>query len=310
MKTSTPSRAALALLVGLSEAAGESIHLTTYYPAPSGVYNQMITTNNTWLARDGGRVGIGTPNPQAKLHISGGDLQWGDNLLTTDQGGSIELGGSNTAPGAGAPYIDFHFNGLTEDFNARIINDSDKRLSIVSDAAVAGIAYFNGWSGGSEQIAVGENDVWKNAGDPTLSIQYNRPGGKVAIGGAAGATNDLEVNGGAYVRDRLGIGTAAPQAPLDVAGAVKVGSLPADPTGADGMVYYNTAVGDFRGFKNGAWGPFSARPRLESKWAGFCDPNQGWINTQLEDDMDSVHQLPEDSWTGSGKQYLCLRLVF
>ncbi|MBI3554076.1 MAG: hypothetical protein HY077_16390 [Elusimicrobia bacterium] len=51
----------VALLSGLAaELASESVSLTTYYPAPSGVYTQMITTSNTFLARDGGKVGVGT----------------------------------------------------------------------------------------------------------------------------------------------------------------------------------------------------------------------------------------------------------
>jgi len=45
------------------ELASESVTLTTYYPAPSGVYTQMIATGNTYLARDaasnGGQVVIG-----------------------------------------------------------------------------------------------------------------------------------------------------------------------------------------------------------------------------------------------------------
>jgi len=45
------------------ELASESVTLTTYYPAPSGVYTTMIATNNTFLARDastnGGQVTIG-----------------------------------------------------------------------------------------------------------------------------------------------------------------------------------------------------------------------------------------------------------
>ena len=39
-----------ALLFSLApELASESVTLTTYYPAPSGVYTTMITTNNTYL---------------------------------------------------------------------------------------------------------------------------------------------------------------------------------------------------------------------------------------------------------------------
>ncbi len=49
----------------------ENLTLATYYPAPSGVYSQMITTQNAYLARDGGRVGVGTVSPEAKLDVNG-----------------------------------------------------------------------------------------------------------------------------------------------------------------------------------------------------------------------------------------------
>lgn len=65
------------------------------------------------------------------FQVNGGHIQWGNNsLLATDQGGTIELGGDNTTPGAGTPYIDFHQAGITQDFNARIINDADGRLTL------------------------------------------------------------------------------------------------------------------------------------------------------------------------------------
>lgn len=38
----------------------ETITITTYYPAPYGAYNELTTTGNTYLARDSGKVGIGT----------------------------------------------------------------------------------------------------------------------------------------------------------------------------------------------------------------------------------------------------------
>lgn len=40
------------VFASVPELASESVTLTTYYPAPSGVYTQMITTGNTYLARD------------------------------------------------------------------------------------------------------------------------------------------------------------------------------------------------------------------------------------------------------------------
>ncbi len=52
------------VFAAVPELASESVTLTTYYPAPSGVYTTMITTNNTFLARDsgsnGGQVTIGS----------------------------------------------------------------------------------------------------------------------------------------------------------------------------------------------------------------------------------------------------------
>ena len=55
----------------------ETLTLTTYYPAPYGGYVSLLTTGagnaNTLLARDGGRVAIGTfgAAPTAKLDIMG-----------------------------------------------------------------------------------------------------------------------------------------------------------------------------------------------------------------------------------------------
>lgn len=65
---------AVMLLAAVGDLNSESVTLSTYYPAPSGVYTQMITTGNTWLARDGGagtRVGIGTMAPSQKLTVGG-----------------------------------------------------------------------------------------------------------------------------------------------------------------------------------------------------------------------------------------------
>jgi hypothetical protein len=80
-------------------------------------------------------IGIGTGSPEASLHVANGDIQWGNHSrLSTDQGGAIELGGSPTVAASGTPYIDFHFKGTIGDFNARVINDADGRLTV--DAAV------------------------------------------------------------------------------------------------------------------------------------------------------------------------------
>jgi len=87
------------------------------------------TNPSNMFAIPEGNVGIGTTTPEEKLEVNG-NIKWGDtNLLQTDQGGSIELGNSSGI--VGMPYIDFHYGqGMLEDYNVRLINDEDGRLSI------------------------------------------------------------------------------------------------------------------------------------------------------------------------------------
>jgi hypothetical protein len=61
-----------------TELASESVTLSTYYPAPSGVYNTMITTGRTLLGTSGGSVAIGpavaateTAHSSIKLDVNG-----------------------------------------------------------------------------------------------------------------------------------------------------------------------------------------------------------------------------------------------
>lgn len=68
---------ALALTAVLAgDGAPSTLTLTTIYPAPSGVYKNMVVTQLANLARDaGGQVGIGLgtwpPNASAKLDVEG-----------------------------------------------------------------------------------------------------------------------------------------------------------------------------------------------------------------------------------------------
>jgi hypothetical protein len=57
----------------------------------------------------------------------------GGGQFSSDQGGSLELGGNNGKAGTGTPYVDFHLGGQgIQDFNARVQNDSNGHLTVLA----------------------------------------------------------------------------------------------------------------------------------------------------------------------------------
>ncbi len=59
------------LILGtMAYALAEDLTLSTYYPSPRGVYQELRTTNDTFLAMQTGNVGIGTTTPAAKLDVA------------------------------------------------------------------------------------------------------------------------------------------------------------------------------------------------------------------------------------------------
>lgn len=86
--------AAGALVAIAPRLQSEQFTLFTYYPAPSGVYTNMVATGDAYLARDGGGVSVGTPqNPAgAKLVVMGGAVGVGTvSPVTTQDGRSVGL---------------------------------------------------------------------------------------------------------------------------------------------------------------------------------------------------------------------------
>ncbi|MCG2726185.1 MAG: hypothetical protein L6420_08030 [Elusimicrobia bacterium] len=77
----------------------ETLTLTTYYPSPYGGYAKLLTTDLTVLARDGGRVGVGTASPGNILEIR-----------SSQDGMGLDV--NNT--GAGASKIRFKRNGASK----------------------------------------------------------------------------------------------------------------------------------------------------------------------------------------------------
>lgn len=169
---------ALFMTLGTGDLASESVTLTTYYPAPSGVYTQMITTDNTWLARDTAGSGVSVGTTQT--------VQAGDKMIV--MGGNVGIGTTDPAnmlqvTGTGNNSIDINVNG-------RIMT---------GDANNNGGVYVNNQAGAG---ALFVGDVTPGAG------------GVPTIGFWAGGNWRLNVNNSGNV----GIGTVAPGARLDVQG--------------------------------------------------------------------------------------------
>jgi len=181
---------------------------------------------------DSGNVGIGTDAPAEKLHVSGGKVQWGDSLLDTAEGGSIELGGNDNAPGTGSPHIDFHFKGLQQDFNTRLVNDADGRLRVEAQvlSAAGRVGVGTNAPGEAVEIAAGGNLLLKAAGDAAGAVVFEDSAGvqKARIWSrettgaglylsSGDATPDVTIDGAGNV----GIGTTTPLTKLDVVGGIR-----------------------------------------------------------------------------------------
>jgi hypothetical protein len=138
-----------------------------------------INANNDWLGTTNNQPLVIRTNNTERMRVTpNGDITWGNNShLLRDQGGSIELGGDNNTPGIGTPYIDFHIQGLTQDFNTRIINDGFGRLTISADTlrALGDITWGNNShllrdQGGSIELG-GDSETF-GAGTPYIDFHF------------------------------------------------------------------------------------------------------------------------------------------
>jgi hypothetical protein len=92
---------AASLLSGLArELSSETVTLSTYYPAPSGVYTQLITTGNGYFSRDG------TTKTQIGSSASGSGGANRLNILSPDNTANdiVEVMPQNLSQGVGIQY--------------------------------------------------------------------------------------------------------------------------------------------------------------------------------------------------------------
>ncbi|HXT00563.1 MAG TPA: hypothetical protein VN915_07800 [Elusimicrobiota bacterium] len=180
------------------ELASESITLTTYYPAPSGVYSQLITTGNTYLARDGGAVRVGSSIAPAYTLDVNGTGHYSSNLQVD---GNETIGGNGTIAGtltvSGVSYLN---KIITTGGNVATQVDPSAADLVIGSSNNGGVRHDSSimyWSNASASRIFNSADVFY------LSVWNANP--------TTGANIILAANGGPnQMRGALGIGSTLP----------------------------------------------------------------------------------------------------
>lgn len=162
--------ALLLLSLQPGELSTEQLTLTTYYPSPYGVYQELRSTQNAYLAYSGGNVGIGTNAPQGKLHVTG----TGNVVMNTS--GNMGIGTTN-------PVAKLHLSGGGND----IIFDPANGVMAVGTTNGSSI-YATGVKVAQSNIHVqgNENGTWLRVGDAWGYNGIYSESGDAVIGSATG----------------------------------------------------------------------------------------------------------------------------
>ena len=105
MRTSLNAWLLLGLLLATTAyCLAEEITLTTYYPSPRGVYQELRSTQSAFFAYQGGSVGIGTDTPQTKFEVTG-EIKIGNTNLNCNNNTAGAL--RYDAAAVGGPAIEF-----------------------------------------------------------------------------------------------------------------------------------------------------------------------------------------------------------
>lgn len=229
-----PVRPIVWLVFGFAAAAvAEDITVTTYYPSPRGVYEELRTTGNTYVATQGGSVGVGTTTPGAKLEVNGqakitGGSPGNNKVLASDATG---LGSWQALTTLGAVLGSGTTNHVAKWTSGTAIGDSQifdnganvgvgtttpgAKLEVSGQVRITGGAPGAGKVLSSDGAGTGSWSTLTSLGAVTGSGTTNRvplwtssnnlgdsqvfqSGGSIGIG--VGPTNTLDVNGSIRIR--------------------------------------------------------------------------------------------------------------
>jgi len=201
------------LLAAAPELASESVSLTTYYPAPSGVYTQIIGTSNSYMARDTGVLDVGTSAAQSgltKLAVIGGPAGFGTTAPTSEV----------TVVGGGGGNVDLLVNGRIQTGDGGgaggVWLDNPGTMFVGQDGTSLGL--FTSGAGWAEVMAQdGTVQFSQNIGVRGYSPTGGLPGGwaggvhtfdmyaegTVATGTSGSTQTELTNNGGVYANAEM-----------------------------------------------------------------------------------------------------------
>ena len=198
----------------------DEVRISTYYPSPYGSYKNLDTTEDTHLATTQGNVGIGTAAPTDKLNVQGGNIGL--------QGGNIQMDNAASI-GVGSNQARTIYDGTAGNAFAALEVGGQERMRLVNGGAVGiGVNAPARFLDVKGSVAAGQHTAgFRDNNDYGVAIGGTQNGGTYGSiqafqAGAGGVNVNLGIQplGGS-----LGVGTYNPNAKLDVAGDVKIGSI-------------------------------------------------------------------------------------
>ncbi len=185
------------------------------------------STGSAFLSLNGGETSISS---DARI---GGTLFWGSGGgLTPGEGGSMELG--NSLGNGTVPYIDFHYGKSSfQDYNIRLINDADGRLSLQGGR----LSFGNNLS--NTKLALYENGstlYGLGVQGSQFRFHLDQAGSRFSFLNAPAGTELMTIQGGGNV----GIGLNNPAHKLEVAGNDNVAAFSSSGANAYLRVWDNT----------------------------------------------------------------------
>ena len=199
----------------------ENVTISTYYPSPKGVYQQLSTTGQTMLATQGGNVGIGTATPTTNLQVvnPGGPAVVEVNAAGGDATLQLQPAGGSSAlvsSGNGGAPIAFQTSGaerMRVDGAGNVgigTNNPTTALHVVGNAisvedAAPGVRFID-TSGGEAnwQLGAGANTFELRNLTTATSLMSVNPVGTVTFGPTDPANTQIErlhLNGAIRIGD-------------------------------------------------------------------------------------------------------------